>query len=138
MGQLATYCVSARLSCACYLSHYFLKFNLLGTCTLLKLQFFLGQRCLYANGSGTMPIRPLCLGKIWDTSNVHKKSKVEFKKGVSELVAEVEKRLSSSGDLEWVIEMRTEHASSASVSSSSRKPLHQLIRDMHIPPKTYS
>ena len=57
---------------------------------------------------------------------------------MSDLVAEVEKRLSSTGDLEWVIEMRTEHSGGGNVSSSSRKPLHQLIRDMHIPPKTYS
>ncbi|CZT21340.1 uncharacterized protein RCC_07203 [Ramularia collo-cygni] len=48
--------------------------------------------------------------------------KIEFKKGLSELLAEVEKRLDSNGDLEWSISLRLEH-----YSDHLRSHLKQLV-----------
>lgn len=75
-------------------------------------------------------------GRTWDTAHVKKRSKTEFKKGVSDLVAEVERNLSSTGDLEWVIHIRTEHSAHSS-TTSFMNPLTHLVRDMHIA-KTYA
>lgn len=39
------------------------------------------------------------------------RAKVEFKKGLSEVSAEVSRRMSEKGEVEWVIELRMEHYS---------------------------
>lgn len=65
--------------------------------------------------------------RIPPTREVQKRSKTEFKKNVSDLVAEVERNLNSQGDLEWVIHIRTEHSAHSSSSTSSFKnPLSKM------------
>lgn len=46
-----------------------------------------------------------------ENSAQQQRAKVEFKKGLSEVSAEVSRRMSEKGEVEWVIELRMEHYS---------------------------
>lgn len=82
--------------------------------------------------STTLPSSPRAL----DTTHVAKKTKTEFKKGVSELVASIERNLSATGELEWIIKISLELSPHAS-TTSFKNGLSHLVGGMHIA-KTYS
>lgn len=64
-------------------------------------------------------------GAIFRSLEASRRVKTEFKKGMSDLIAEVEKKLDGNGDLEWSVNLRLEHYSDHLRSSL----MHLVHRD---------